>query len=205
MLNALIAVAFCAARSAASEPAPAPPPPPPPQAQATTSPSAPPPGAGSFGIRAGFGGSTATPGIDVGNVGAKFLFTDSIGLSVDVGLGLTAASGYSQASFAADGVLSFYLRDRRSSLRPYVPVLFGIGFTNRSQEQTTATGTVTVTNGPLGSVSFALGGGIAAEYWFSPSFSVAAELMLRLSIGNFNAVAFDLSTLTPGIHATYWF
>ncbi|MBL8953030.1 MAG: hypothetical protein JNK82_19790 [Myxococcaceae bacterium] len=200
------AVFLCAASSALAaaraEPV-AEPPPPPPAVQASPPPAAPPPGAGAFGIRAGFGGGTATPGIEIGNVGAKFLVTDGISLAVDVGLGLTAASNYSQASFAADAVLGFYLRPRPASMRPYVPVLFGLGFSSRTTQ--TTTGGEVVVDPRVGGISVALGGGIGAEYWFSPSFSVAAELVLRISFGNFSAIAFNISTLTPGIHATYWF
>ncbi len=177
------------------------PPAPPPQ------PSQPPlPGAGSFGIRAGFGGSTATPGIDVGNVGMKLMVTDGMSLGLDVGVGLTAASGYSQASFAADAVLGIFLRPRGASLRPYVPLLFGVGFASRAQQQTVPVGTTTVTTTQTaGGISFAIGGGIGAEYWFAPSFSVAAELLLRLVATNLDPIAVSIGTLTPGIHATYWF
>jgi hypothetical protein len=178
-----------------------PPPPPPPAVQAP-----PPPGAGSFGIRAGLGGSTATPGIDVGNVGAKFMVTDGIVISFDVGLGLTTSSGYSQASFAADAVLGLYLRSRPASLRPYVPILFGVGFASRTQQQLMQVGsTVYPVNTQTGGFSLAIGGGIGAEYWFSPSFSVAAELLLRLAATSLDPIAVQIGTLTPGVHATYWF
>jgi len=198
MIETIAVLILAASKAAPNEVAP-PPPSPPPTVTAPQPP--PPPGAGTFGIRAGLGGSTATPGIDIGNVGAKFLVTDSIGLSVGVGFGLTSASGYSRAAFAADGVVSFYLRARPASLRPYVPVLFGVGFSSGRTQPVS-----TVYEDPGGSFSLALGGGIGAEYWFSPSFSVAADLVVRLSATNFNSsLSIGINTLTPGVHATYWF
>ncbi len=151
------------------------------------------PGSGHIGIRAGVGGSTATPGIDVGNVGIKILATDNIAVSLDLGLQIGAVSGFSFANFGIDAAASFYLGDTSKNLRPYVPVVVGLGLVGNSFNRTG------------GSFQLAFGGGFGAEYWFSRSFSLAADLVLRIGFPSFNPVAVEIRTLTPGIHATFYF
>lgn len=167
------------------------------------------PGAGAFGIRAGFGGSTATPGIDVGNVGAKVFLTDTLALSADLGIGLLTGAGYSEATFAVDAVVGIYLRSRMVSVRPYVPLLVGLGFAStRSPLSGSGTGAIPGGSSAVsarGGLSLAAGAGIGAEYWFTPSFSCAAELMFRLEAVSLDPLVMQLGTVTPGIHATYWF
>jgi hypothetical protein len=151
------------------------------------------PGAGHVGIRAGIGGSTATPGVDVGNVGVKILVTNSIALSFDLGLQIGASSGVSFANFGIDGAASFYLGDTSKNIRPYIPVVVGLGIVGNNFGRNS------------GAFQFAFGGGFGAEYWFSRNFSLAADLVLRAGFTNFNPVTVDIRTLTPGLHATFYF
>jgi hypothetical protein len=189
----------------AAGPDPAPPPPPPPNVSAPVVSESRWPGAHAFGIRAGLGGGTATPGIDVGNVGVKFLLTDSLALSGDFGIGLSSGNGESSASFAVDAVMSIYFRGIEHDLRPYIPLLFGLGFGSR-QAAPVYSSTGLLLNGTEMTSSFqlALGGGIGAEYFFAKSFSLAADLLVRLVVSS-TPITFGIGTLTPGIHATYWF
>lgn len=154
------------------------------------------PGAGAFGLRAGLGGGTGTGGIEAGNLGITYLVTDSLGLSVDLGLGLSTGGFGGTASFALDGALLFYFRDTAHAFRPYVPVLLGLGF---------ELGRATSTTAARGNFQLALGAGLGAEYWFSKHFSLAAELMVRVQFGSFDPLQVSFGTLTPGVRGTWFF
>lgn len=212
-MRALLTAALLFSFSALAANDVAPPPPPPPQ----PAPAAPAgsreeyrwPGAHAFGIRAGLGGSTGTPGINVGNVGIKFLLTDNLALSADFGLGLSTGGGVygggASASFALDGLLAIYLRDAGQALRPYVPLLFGLGFSQVSQPIYNSAGQVIGQGTSTGSFSLAAGAGIGAEYFLARNFSLAADLMIVLHIASVAPVGISIGTVTPGVHATYYF
>ncbi len=152
------------------------------------------PGAGHIGVRAGLGGSTATPGIDVGNVGIKVIATENIAVSIDLGLRIFTASFGSYADFGLDAAGSFYLGDSSKNLRPYIPVVVGLGVVGGNAAGRGA-----------GTFQLAIGGGFGAEYFFSRNFSLAADLVLRIGFQSFNPLAVEIRTLTPGVHATYYF
>jgi hypothetical protein len=154
------------------------------------------PGAGHLGLRAGIGGSTATPGIDVGNVGIKYLATDKIAVSADLGLRIAASNSSSFADFAVDVAASFYLGDTGKNLRPYIPLVVGLGVVGQSNN---------FGGRGAGTFQLAFGGGVGAEYWFSQNFSIAADLVLRVGFANFNPLVVEIATLTPGVHATFYF
>ena len=154
------------------------------------------PGAKSFGIRAGYGGSTATPGIDVGNVGIKVLLTDSLALDADLGLGIISSAHDSSSTFALDAGLDIYLGDAHRSLRPFIPLFFGLGVVN---------GTLAGDFGGGSQFQLALGGGFGAEYFFAKQFSVSAELLLGIHFIDFDPVTVAIGTVTPGVFATYYF
>jgi hypothetical protein len=200
MRNALFLVLVSSVAAAAA-------PPPPPAPPLTTPPMVRSentivwPGAGTFGLRIGWGGGTATAGIDVGNVGVKYLINDHLGLSVDLGLGLTASRLGSGASFALDGGVMFYLRSPAVALRPYFPLMLGLGIVGGNP----APSTTGIERPGYSTFQLAFAGGIGAEYWFSKHFSVAGELLLRLQMSNFDPVIVNLGTLAPGIHASFYF
>jgi hypothetical protein len=208
-MRTLLAGAVLVSSLVHAAPLDAAPPPPPPNVTAPASPVSTEsrwPGAHAFGLRAGLGGGTATPGVDVGNVGVKFLLTDSIALSGDFGIGLSSGGGASSASFAVDAVASIYFRGIEHDLRPYIPLLFGLGFgSQQAQPVYSATGLLLNPGQNTGSFQVALGGGIGAEYFFAKSFSLAADLLVRLLVTSSQPLTFNIGTLTPGIHATYWF
>lgn len=154
------------------------------------------PGAKTFGIRAGFGGSTDTPGINVGNVGLKVLLTDSLALKADLGLGIVSSAHDSSSTFALDAGLDIYLGDEHRSLRPYIPLFFGLGVVNNN-------GNNGLNNGSQ--FQIALGAGFGAEYFFAKQFSVSAELVLGIHFVDFDPVTVAIGTATPGVFATYYF
>jgi hypothetical protein len=156
------------------------------------------PGPKTFGLRAGIGGGTATAGVDAGNIGVTWLINDSMALSADLGLGLTATSTGGGANMALSALMAFYLGEPIKSLRIYVPVLFGVGIDSAASGRSTTT----VSEGVF---QLALGSGIGAEYWLSKHFSFGAELMVRLMLSNFDPLVVHLGTLAPGVRATYYF
>ena len=200
MRNAAVLVLFSSLASAA-----APPPPPP------ITPSAPPmvrsentsvwPGNGSFGLRVGWGGGTATAGVDVGNVGLKYLINDNLALVADVGLGITGSRIGSGASFALDGGVLIYLRTPGVALRPYFPIMGGVGLINTQSVPMGVNDRVY----SYSSFHLAFAAGVGAEFWLARWFSVAGELLLRLQVSNFDPVVVEFGTLSPGIHATFYF
>lgn len=156
------------------------------------------PGAGSFGLRVGWDGGTASGGVNVGNVGLKYLINDSLALSVDLGLGISASRVASGASFALDGGVMFYLRSPAAVLRPYFPLLAGVGLINSNSTNPTTPFSVST-------FTMAIAGGFGAEFWIARYFSVAGELLVRLNISNFDPVVVSFGTFAPGIHATFYF
>lgn len=205
-MTSLLLVVLGAGTASASNWNP-PPPPAPPQAEVATQ--APQvmeepsrwPGPRTFGLRAGIGGGTATAGVDAGNIGVTYLINDSMALSADLGLGLTATSGGGGANMALSALMAFYLGEPVKSLRIYVPLLFGVGIDSSATSSRSST---SVTTGS-GVFQLALGSGIGAEYWLSKHFSFGAELMLRLMLSNFDPLVVHLGTLAPGVRATYYF
>lgn len=195
MSKATWLVLFSSAAFAAAPPVSAPPPTPPPM---VTESGGVWPGAGTFGLRIGWGGGTATAGMDIGNFGIEYLINDHLGLTVDLGLGLVASKLGSGASFALDGGVLFYLRQPGVSLRPYIPLMVGLGIVGGNPYNSTA-------NAYYGGFQFAFAAGVGAEFWFSKQFSVAGEVLLRLQMSNFDPVVINFGTLAPGIHGSFYF
>lgn len=157
------------------------------------------PGAGTFGLRIGWDGGTASGGVNVGNVGLKYLINDNLGLTVDLGLGITASRIANGASFALDGGVMFYLRSPAAALRPYFPLIAGVGLINSNSGASNPVPYSTST------FNFAFAGGFGAEFWIARYFSIAGELLVRLNISNFDPVVVGFGTFAPGIHATFYF
>lgn len=188
---------------AAAPPPPVPPPTPPPMVVRNPEPSLW-PGNGTFGIRVGWDGGTGTGGISVGNVGLKYLLNDNFALAFDLGVGISGSRTGSGASFAVDGGVLIYLRTPGVSLRPYFPLMLGVGILNSSATPTTTT----PVDGRVYGYSYfhlAFAGGFGAEFWLHRNFSLAGELLLRLQMSSFDPVVVSFGTIAPGIHATFYF
>lgn len=160
------------------------------------------PGSPRFGLRTGLTGSTATPGIDVGNVGIKTLLNDQVGLTVDLGLGISAGSNASAASFALGAGMLLYLQDTNRSLRPYIPVNLSFGVVSASASTSTAFGNFSSSSSTF---QLAVSGGLGAEYFFSRQFSLSGEVVLKFHFRSFDPMLLNISTFAPGVHATYYF
>ncbi len=145
---------------------------------------------GAFGIRAGFGGNlngaTATGAT---SAGIAVFFSDSFKFLADLNLGLTAGDAGAQFGFGVGLGFDILFRKPTDSLRP----LFHLGVSFADP------------NVAADAISMGLHAGFGAEYFFTPNFSLNANIGLAfpflISGGGF---AFSMVTFTPGIGGTFY-
>lgn len=147
-------------------------------------------GSGAFGIRAGFGGNlngaTATGAT---SAGIAVFFSDNFKFLADLNVGLTASDAGAQFGFGVGLGFDLLFRKPTDALRP----LFHVGVSFADPDVAGS------------AVAMGLHAGFGAEYFFSPNFSLNANLGLAFPFlitgGGF---AFSVVTFTPGIGGTFY-
>lgn len=156
---------------------------------------------GAVGLRAGFqGGSVSVPSgtgaasttLGAPTVGLSLWANDNAAIQLDLGAALGVLSNATLFSLAATLGLDYHFRSPSAALRP----LFAVAASFRL---------ATAGSDPTIGLAFQIGGG--AAYFFSPAFSVTGKLLIEVPLaftsrGDVNLV---LSTLTPGVGATWYF
>lgn len=147
-------------------------------------------GSGAFGIRAGFGGNlngaTATGAT---SAGIAVFFSDNFKFLADLNLGLTASDAGAAFGFGVGVGFDILFRKPTDALRPLFHV--GVSFADA--------------NVAADVISMGLHAGFGAEYFFTPNFSLNANIGLAfpflISGGSFG---FSMVTFTPGIGGTFY-
>lgn len=145
---------------------------------------------GAFGIRAGFGGNVnGAQATGATNAGIAVFFSDSFKFLADLNLGLTASDAGANFGFGVGVGFDLLFRKPTDALRPLVHVGVSFAYPNVSADV----------------VALGLHGGFGAEYFFTPNFSLNANIGLAfpflISGGGF---AFSMVTFTPGIGGTFY-
>jgi hypothetical protein len=156
--------------------------------------------AGTFGIRAGFGSSSAsslltasgsTVSVGAPFVGASYLLSNSFKLLVDLGFGLGVFGSGTAWSLGAAVGFELLFRTPADALRPLVYGQASFGLAGSSGDPSVRFGVE-------------LGGG--AEYFLSPSFAIHGKIGLAvpMTVAGSNFVL-GIFTLSPGLGATFYF
>ncbi len=149
-------------------------------------PRAPGPRRGAFGVRAQLGGSAA--GIGAPTVGFVFLASEAVGITFDLGMGVTDKGAFG-FGFAAG--LDVHPGSITKPVRPVFSIGAGFGKTVSTQADDFV-------------MDVKLGGG--AEYWFSDNFSVGGRVLIDVPIDlSSSKSGFQIVTLTPGVGGTFYF
>ena len=152
-------------------------------------------GAGAFGIRGSFSGTTfsiptASAGGGGTSVGVAYFASNGFKLLFDLGFGL--ASLGNELTYALNALVGFDLlfRSTADALRPFIHASAFFSLNGANQV--------------VPGFGVQLGGG--AEYFFSKHFSMNGRLLLAVPMALANGVfAIAITTVSPAVGATWYF